>query len=770
MNDKKVEIKDVLLLNERVFSICDAWPLSNSYKKFLMYLSYLSVHLVIMYMDLYDVMGELEYLVENIIDNTIATTTYFMLFLFRFSKLLKNVITITKDELARNEFRNNEEMQLYLSYNTISDNFGRYAVTTTAVIAVMWYITPMLELLKATSLSDKHNSSKIYRLPFRVHSWVDYEDNLQNYILMYVYQIPLTLIALLHISSISLLLSLVLHVCGKFAILSYRIQNITDDSTDSFQRKVKEMVDRHVELILRANSLNSALQIFLAIELTQTSIRMAVLMYTILLTDDIVNIFTYGLYVTIVTLMLYLYSYIGERLEYESRKVNDAFYDADWLKLSIRNQKFLLYCMSNGRKTLHLTAGKYYAFSLSGFIQVGIVDSRVYNNRRLLQEKARVKDVLVLNEQIYSMCDVWPLNKSYTKFVMYASYLFVHLIVMNINLYDVIGDLTETVKNITDSAIMTTTFIMIFQVRFSKLIRNVIIVVKKELASGDFENIDELDLYLSYNKVSNNFGKYAIRGSFITWLWWYTGPLIHALLSGSVTGKGNDTKSFVLPFSARAFVDYEDNFQNYMIMFVYQLPIMFVALFHTNTVSLIFNLVMHVCGKFSILSHRIQNIQVDSLSVNQFTSKIKELVNTHLKLIVMTKMLNSALDIILLIELIQTSIRMGVLVYMLSTEMGNFLNTLRYTLYIIAVTAILYLYSYIGECMAQESTRVIEAYYDFNWLKLSIKDQKTLLLCMITGRRPMYITAGKVYIFSLFGFIGILKTSFGFVSLLQAVI
>lgn len=153
LQDKRVEIKDVLLLNERVFSICDAWPLGNSYKKLIMYLSYLSVHLVIMNMDLYDVMGELEHMVENIVDNTIATTTYFMLFLFRFSKMIKNMISITKEELLRNEFRNNEEKQLYLSYNTISDNFGRYAVTTTAVIAVMWYITPMLELLKASSLS-----------------------------------------------------------------------------------------------------------------------------------------------------------------------------------------------------------------------------------------------------------------------------------------------------------------------------------------------------------------------------------------------------------------------------------------------------------------------------------------------------------------------------------------------------------------------------------------------------------------------------------------
>ncbi|XP_012146759.2 odorant receptor 82a-like [Megachile rotundata] len=367
MNDQETQVKDVLILNERVFWICDAWPLNNSYKKFVIFMFYLSVYIVIMDMDLYDVMGDLELMVENILDNTLGTTTYLMLFLFRFSKMIKHVIATMKRELAEDDFRNNEEKQLYLTYNIISDNFGRYAVRTTAVIVVMWYSTPMLKLLKGTG-----NGTGMYRLPFRIHSFFDYEDNFKYYMLLYAYELPIMCIGIFHITSISLLLSLVLHVCGKFSILSYRIQNIVEDSENGYQSKVKELVERHVELIMTANALNSALQLILALELLQTSVRMAVLMYTILLlpSDDLVDIFTYGLYVMIVTLMLYLYSYIGEQLQYESTKVNDAYYDANWLKLSTRDQKLLLYCMCNGRRTLSLTAGKFYSFSLFGFIKV----------------------------------------------------------------------------------------------------------------------------------------------------------------------------------------------------------------------------------------------------------------------------------------------------------------------------------------------------------------------------------------------------------------
>lgn len=141
--------------------------------------------------------------------------------------------------------------------------------------------------------------------------------------------------------------------------------------------------------------------------------------------------------------------------------------------------------------------------------------------------------MLVLNEKVYSICDVWPLSNSYKKFFVYVSYLFVHLVIMNMNLYDVMGNLEQTVENIIDNTIATTTFLMMFQLRFSKMIRNVVAIVKKELAEDDFQNTNELNLYLSYNKISHTFGKYAIRGSITTWTWWYLSPMINLLKSGS---------------------------------------------------------------------------------------------------------------------------------------------------------------------------------------------------------------------------------------------
>ncbi|KAK9298168.1 hypothetical protein QLX08_008400 [Tetragonisca angustula] len=116
-----------------------------------MYMSYLSVHMVIMYMDLIESFGNLESMVENIIDTTVATATYFFLFLFRFNKLIERAIVTVKQEMTTCKFETLEEMRLYLAYHNISDKFGRYAISTTLVIATLWYLTPMLHLLKPQS-------------------------------------------------------------------------------------------------------------------------------------------------------------------------------------------------------------------------------------------------------------------------------------------------------------------------------------------------------------------------------------------------------------------------------------------------------------------------------------------------------------------------------------------------------------------------------------------------------------------------------------------
>ncbi|XP_076231332.1 uncharacterized protein LOC143177342 [Calliopsis andreniformis] len=367
-----------------------------------MFTLYLVVYIILMYTDLFNALGNLKQMVENIMDSTIVTTAFFMLFLVRCNKVLARVIMAIKSDIAENNFKNLDEMRLYLSYNQISDAFERYAVSVTSATIVVYYFKPLILIFTSNSvciivlitkyvqskiydyvimkkkdafqlfiITEETNGSTSYVLPFRVYAFLDYHDNFNNYLIMYAYQLPLMMLGLCHVNTVSLLLNLILHICGKLSIITYRAENIATRSSGLFHHQFRELINSHEKLIRMANSINSAFRLVLMIELIQTSIRMAVLIYMILLGADgnLVSTFVLLLYILIVISMLYLYSFIGEQLSYESKKVWDAFYASNWLELSNDNRKILLIALCN-RKPLLLTAGKVYTFSMFGFIGI----------------------------------------------------------------------------------------------------------------------------------------------------------------------------------------------------------------------------------------------------------------------------------------------------------------------------------------------------------------------------------------------------------------
>ncbi|XP_076181188.1 odorant receptor 82a-like [Ptiloglossa arizonensis] len=128
---------------------------------------------------------------------------------------------------------------------------------------------------------------------------------------------------------------------------------------------------------------------------------------------------------------------------------------------------------------------------------------------------------------------------------------------------------------------------------------------------------------------------------------------------------------------------------------------------------------------------------------------------------------------ILLIELLSCGFRLGIAFYVvlindtfkLSTEP---LVAYNFLVYATDVGSFIYLYSYIGEQLMYESQKIGDAFYDINWPEAANSDRKALLMCIMNGQKTMFITAGKFFTFSLFGFSGVIKTSMGGLSMLRA--
>ncbi|KAL2734685.1 odorant receptor 4-like isoform X1 [Vespula maculifrons] len=100
-------------------------------------------------------------------------------------------------------------------------------------------------------------------------------------------------------------------------------------------------------------------------------------------------------------------------------------------------------------------------------------------------------------------------------------------------------------------------------------------------------------------------------------------------------------------------------------------------------------------------------------------------------------------------------------------EMEDSLTTIMFILYIFGVINTLFIYCFIGECFIQESTNFGNAIYNYEWYNLSATDSKFFLMCIMRTKKPQCLTSGKFSVLCLTLFSGIVKTSMGYLSILQ---
>ncbi|XP_043264916.1 uncharacterized protein LOC122404758 [Colletes gigas] len=329
----------------------------------------------------------------------------------------------------------------------------------------------------------------------------------------------------------------------------------------------------------------------------------------------------------------------------------------------------------------------------------------------------KIKDPLVLTERILSLGGNWPSQRTYVLFKFTVVYFCLLMVLQYWELTYSVGDLTATAL-ILEETIVTTTmyfgFLLLAQSR--KQLEQVITVMKEDIASdATFENDEEKYLYFSYNIISQRIGKcVAFLATFVSILL-YLNPAIQ-LLSSFV--RGNFSNPYELPYRSYVMFDYR-NPELYTLVYILQFPIIYVPVYHGGEVGMIVNMVLHLCAKLSVLSHRIRNIQP-----KHFNDDIKKVVIEHLKL---TKY-----------------------VYGCSRKILVFFSIL--------FTA----------TVGHKSQKVGDAFYNINWPEVNCNDRKALLTCIVNGQKTMHITAGRFYVFSLFGFTGIMKTSMAGFSMLRA--
>nr|QHN69098.1 odorant receptor 12 [Sirex noctilio] len=174
---------------------------------------------------------------------------------------------------------------------------------------------------------------------------------------------------------------LVLHLCAQFTNLCYKLKNLVPKDERGNEEEIRK---RLAIIVARQNRLNrfaasvenSFNQMFL-VQMLVTTLQFCFQGYQVVSVFSSENgrlsLYQFVFLIVFVTcnlLQLFIYCYVGEKLNVESSRIGYAAYECEWYKLSERDARNLVFVMLRARKPLQITAGKFCSFSVSLFCDI----------------------------------------------------------------------------------------------------------------------------------------------------------------------------------------------------------------------------------------------------------------------------------------------------------------------------------------------------------------------------------------------------------------
>nr|QHN69129.1 odorant receptor 1b [Sirex nitobei] len=180
----------------------------------------------------------------------------------------------------------------------------------------------------------------------------------------------------------TLIAMLILHLCAQLTNLQYKLKNLISEveygKEMKFREKLAVIVNRHEHLNRFAESMEESFNALLLVHMLFCTLQFCFLSYSLLSAIDngekdqlsLYQLPSFIIYVISSLLQLFIYCYVGEKLEIESTELSYAAYQCEWYTLSSQETRDLIFVMSRAKIPLGITAGKFCSFSYLLFSNV----------------------------------------------------------------------------------------------------------------------------------------------------------------------------------------------------------------------------------------------------------------------------------------------------------------------------------------------------------------------------------------------------------------
>ncbi|KAL2734699.1 odorant receptor 4-like isoform X1 [Vespula maculifrons] len=244
---------------------------------------------------------------------------------------LRKLFTEIKQFSLTEKYETKQEKLTFLNYTKLPLYFLVIIAFSMGLAEVLYYVSRVVDGFQTA----KQNSSIGYKLPYKTLEIMDLKDS-RTYALICAYQILFVpCVVLGYVGFDYMFVNLSIQVIAQFAILSYKVKIILDNSKNCHDG-MKELVLRHYRLIRLTEELENNFNIPIMQQLMGSTMHICISGYYVL----------------------------------TSSNFGKAIYDYEWYNLPATEARFFLICMIRTQKPQCLTSGKFAILSLTNFTDI----------------------------------------------------------------------------------------------------------------------------------------------------------------------------------------------------------------------------------------------------------------------------------------------------------------------------------------------------------------------------------------------------------------
>ncbi|XP_034938375.1 uncharacterized protein [Chelonus insularis] len=613
---------------------------------------------------------------------------------------------------------------------------------------VVFLLLPMRpKLMVWLGLSDVEAE---FLLPFPTDYWIN-DDKYFIFIVMHVY-FGTTFVITAIAGPDVLYMVFVQHVCGMFAEVSYRLENVptkplsdvdlyVDKRDDEAFLIISDCIRQHNRAIDPYLNYLSFISFSVRLEKTYSWLFLYVVcVNTLVLTfsgvqmmthlDDVDELFRYIPFAGSQLMHIFVESIVAQQLMEHSSHVDYAITMMRWYAISLRSQKLLNLMTIRSRVLNKITAGKIFVLSLEFFGTVVKTSMTYFTLLRSMQE-----------EEVHA-CIAEPTEEV------------------------IISNTPPLICVSISTAKMLNCFFNVHKVR------QLLILMQDEwtrLKPGP-----GYDIMLKY---ANDGYKYTmlycglIYNSMVVFLLLPMRPKVLVWL-----GLSNADADYQLPFPTNYWVD-TDQYFFYIAAHVY-LGTVFVITAVVGPDVLFFMFVQHVCGLFAVVCDQLENIPIRGMSrSNLYIEKskdqsffiISDCIRQHNKAIEFAALVDDTFCWSFFFSVGMNTLIMTFSGIQLVTHLDDVDELFRYGPFAVGQMIHILVESIISQRLMDHSGQVDNSIIMMKWYAISLRSQKLLNLMTMRSRVLTKISAGRIFILSIEFFGVVVKTSMSYFTLLRSV-